>query len=132
MESRPIVIRSKKTGLVAPMEYWKIPPEDMHLHVSGRCGPGKGLGDKLVPETLWGLSVTPACEIHDFMYSFGEKTAEYKDIADKVFLSNMLTIIDKKTRYKALKYLRKKRAFKYYVAVSTFGDACFYDRGSHE
>lgn len=126
MTDKPIVVRSKKTGLLAPLEYWAVPPEDMHLHVSGRCGPGKGIGDKLVPDSIFGLSVTKACEIHDFMYAFGEKTKEYKEAADRVFLSNMMTLIDLGTEWGIVKWFRKRRAFKYYEAVSMFGGAAFY------
>lgn len=125
-----MLVRSEKTGLSAPTEYWAIPKDEMHLHVTGRCGPGKGLGDKLVPETLWGLSVTPACEIHDFMYSFGAKTSIYKQLADRVFLSNMLVIIDRQTKFGFLKWLRRRRAFKYYEAVAHFGNSSFYKEPS--
>lgn len=126
MSDKPMVVKSKSTGLLAPLEYWAVPPEDMHLHVSGRCGPGKGLGDKLVPETVWGLSITKACEIHDFMYEFGPKTKEYKEAADRVFLVNMLTIIDRKTKWEAVRFLRRRRAYKYYDAVAMLGDRAFY------
>lgn len=123
---KPMVVRSKLTGLVAPLEYWAVPPEDMHLHVSGRCGPGKGFVEKLIPEKLWGLSVTKACEIHDFMYEFGEKTKEYKRAADNVFLSNMLTLVDRNTKWGWLKWLRKRAAFGYYQKVCSFGDPWFF------
>jgi hypothetical protein len=123
---KALVVKSKSTGLLAPLEYWAVPPEDMHLHVTGRCGPGKGLGDKLVPETIWGLPITKACEIHDFMYTFGEKTEDYKQASDRVFLANILTIIDRETKFGWLKYLRRQRAYKYYDAVAMLGDSSFY------
>ena len=130
--NKPLVVRSKLTGLVAPLEYWAVPPEDMHLHVTGRCGPGKGILEKAVPEKIWGLVITKACEIHDFMYEFGPKTEEYKQASDNVFLSNMLTLIDRNTKFGWLKWLRKREAFRYYRFVKTCGDAWFYTEDEND
>ena len=52
-------------------------------NVCNGCG-SKGLGGWLVPDTLYGLSVTEACNIHDWMraYIFVTKTPYY-GISDK-------------------------------------------------
>jgi len=103
--------------LYAPEGYWR-------LSAAERAGICNGCGPKaaafLVPETLWGLSVTAACDIHDWMYHVG-RTLEDKQRADRVFLNNMLRIIDARTRCRLLKRLRRDRAWLYYAAVRDFG-----------
>ena len=106
----PTVLR-----LFAPASYWSCTDAMRHEIVSG-CGPGKGWKANLVPETLWGLSVHEACDIHDWMYHLGE-TIEDKKEADRVFLNNMIRIIDGKTRWNLLRKLRLRRARLYYQAV---------------
>ena len=114
-----------KTALLyAPEEYWDLTPSQRH--VVGGCGPGE-LGDKLIPDTIYFLSILQACRIHDFMYRIGA-SLEDKEEADRVFLNNMLRIIDSNTKYKWLKRLRRKRAHKYYWIVNTFGTPTFWKR----
>lgn len=111
----------KETKLYAPEWYWKL-PED--IRSKGRCGPGRGLGEKLIPETIWGLSVTPACQIHDQMYEKGETIGD-KESADRVFLNNMLRIINGNSN-RFMRWLRTRRALKYYEAVRDFGGPAFW------
>lgn len=92
--------------------------------IAGGCGPG-GLGDYLVPDTLWGLSVRPACSIHDWLYHWG-LTLKDKDSADRVFLNNMIRLIRSHTRWGWLKKLRLRRAKTYYHMVHTFGGPAFW------
>jgi hypothetical protein len=66
------------------------------------------------------------CRIHDWMYLRGE-TLEDKEKADRVFLNNMLRTIDKHTNNSVLKWLRRRRALKYYTAVDTFGAPAFWN-----
>lgn len=94
--------------------------------ITGGCGPG-GLGDYLVPDTLWGLNVKPACKIHDFYYSeMMPGTIECKEEADRVFLNNMIRIIKAVTDSKILRVLRMRRAKTYYVMVKDFGGHAFW------
>jgi hypothetical protein len=109
--------------LVAPVEYWQMPEEERNL-IAGGCGPG-GFGDALVPDTLWGLSVRAACEIHDWMYHFGESIDD-KRLADRLFLDNMVSIICTKTKNWILRKLRLQRAWAYYQAVAKFGGPSFH------
>lgn len=112
-----------KIKLYAPKEYWASSKEEIDA-VTGGCGPG-GFGDFLVPDTVWFLNIKIACRIHDFMYYIGE-TQEDKDIADAVFRTNMLRIIQAKTKNKILRRLRVSRALKYYWAVHTQGDVSYW------
>lgn len=113
---------SNKVELFAPPEYWKLTNEE---RAQFRCGPGRGVLEQLVPDTVWGLCITPACAIHDFMYRVGENDQDKVD-ADDVFLNNMVRIIEAKTRNQILLCLRLRRAKTYYHAVKVFGGPAFW------
>lgn len=113
----------KQAVLFAPEEYWAMPPAEKRIRCNG-CG-AKGLGGLLVPDTLYGLSIEEACNIHDFMYNRG-KTIEDKKEADRVFLNNMVRIVDNNTAWKWLKALRRRRARTYYEVVKHFGAPAFW------
>lgn len=116
--------------LFAPAEYGSQPysyfkaPQDVVSGIAGGCGPG-GTGDYLVPDTLWFMSVKPACSIHDWMYHFGE-TVEDKILADRVFLNNMVRMIKSKRSWGILENLRLRRARTYYLAVKYGGGPSFW------
>jgi hypothetical protein len=114
----------RKLKLFAPKEYWTTPKEEID-RVAGGCGPG-GVGDYFVPDTIYGLSVKPACRIHDFCYAIGETIAD-KDSADRIFLNNMLRIIIEVTKWWILRKLRIWRAYTYYKAVKRFGGPAFWN-----
>lgn len=79
----------------------------------------------IIPDTMYGLSITAAANIHDVEYHFG-KDIEDKDIADRRFMNNMLRLIQANTRWNWLKKLRFLRAKKYYAAVHIFGGPAFW------
>lgn len=108
-----------------PCSYFDATPQ-MLEDAAGGCGPG-GVGDRLVPDRMYGLSVRPACSIHDWMYHFGQDLEDKKK-ADGVFLENMVRIIDTKTRWDWVKFLRRRRAKKYYKLVKWFGGPAFWDK----
>jgi hypothetical protein len=109
--------------LFAPPEYWRL-PED--VRESYRCGPGRGVLEQLVPEKMYGLSVSPACSIHDFMYAHGN-TSDDKREADIVFLNNMIRLIEAGGGWWFLRKLRLRRAYIYYEAVKDFGGPCYWN-----
>ena len=117
-ESRKI---AKEIGLEAPNRYWTILLYDLQALIGeGKCGPGEQMGDWLVPDTMYFLSVQPACSIHDYMYSQAESKADQYE-ADNTFFRNMITLIDKQTKWRVLRWLRHRRALKYYEAVRLGG-----------
>lgn len=109
--------------LFAPPGYWTLSETD-HRKTCNGCG-AKGLCGYLVPDTIWGLRITEACNIHDYMYSIGKTIAD-KEVADRVFFNNMLRIIDANTPWNWLKRLRVRRAKIYYKAVVEIGGPAFW------
>ena len=101
---------------MAPASYW-VSNEKTILEHTGGCGPGE-LGDALVPDTAWGESLFLACQIHDWMYWKAQEEEDRK-IADRVFLYNMLELIefDRNLFDRARRY----RAMTYYAAVREHG-----------
>lgn len=119
-----------KDGITLYCEYgFETTPEILRNKQVNGCGPG-GWKFDLVPDTMWGLSVNEACDIHDWMYLFG-KVIDDKDRADRSFLNNMIRLIDGRTAknwfaQRFLKTWRYRRAKIYYEAVSNFGGPAFW------
>ncbi len=106
--------------LFAPIEFWKAKASRR----LGGCGPGS-IGDWLVPDTVWGLSIRLACLIHDWMYEVGKAIVD-KERADRVFRNNMVRMINSETKYEFLKRLRLRRANTYYKMVDKYGGPAFW------
>lgn len=109
--------------LFAPEAYWRLPEDERRRR---RCGPGRGVLEKLVPETIYGVRVSQACSIHDFMYAIGHTPLD-KDESDMVFLNNMIRLIEAHGGWWLLQLLRLRRARIYYEAVSHFGGPAFWN-----
>jgi len=109
--------------LFAPQSYIEASPE-VRAAVANGCG-AAGWKLDIVPDTIWGLEVTEACNIHDWMYAEGE-TIHDKMTADRTLLNNLLRLIEAETRWGWLRWLRRKRALKYYQAVAEFGGPAFW------
>lgn len=114
----------KKALLFAPEEYWTLDPVLKEALTNG-CGPSGFLG-LLIPDTIYFLSITEPCKIHDYMYAVGEGI-EGKECADRTFLNNMIRVIDENTKNKVLCQLRYQRAMKYYLAVKNFGGPFYWE-----
>ena len=110
-------------ALYAPSAYWSLTPKQKSDICNG-CGT-KGLVGAVVPDSLWGLDITEACHIHDYMYAIGE-CIEDKYEADRVFLNNMLRMIDALDSWFLVRWLRTRAAVKYYHAVRDFGGPAFW------
>jgi len=111
----------KNAQLFAPEAYWKLSPAQQKALCNG-CGTDTTW---FVPDTIWGLRITPACNIHDYMYKTGT-TIEDKHSADRAFLNNMLRLIRAKTRLPWMIHLRVRRARIYYEAVHLLGGPAFW------
>jgi len=114
-------MKKNEFQLSAPIEYMRLSPYEKRKICNG-CGSRDGID---VPDTIYFMSISRACNIHDFMYQVGE-THEDKKEADETFLKNMNTIIDKTSSF-FLKRPRRIRAYEYYLAVKYFGDSAFWN-----
>jgi len=110
--------------LAAPMSFWDA-SESLREEIVNGCGPG-GLGDFLIPDTVWGLSIKDACKIHDWCFVIFNDDAGFK-LSNQIFLDNMERINRARSRWGWLRWLRSMRIRKYYRAVSDFGRLFFYD-----
>lgn len=114
---------NKQPILYAPESYWSATPEIKAIVLNG-CGPG-GWKVDLVPDTIWLLDVSPACDIHDWMYACGATIAD-KDEADRTMLNNCLRLIQAAGGWWPLPMLRRQRAKIYYLAVKYFGGPAYW------
>lgn len=112
-----------KVKLFAPACYWELTPEEKRKICNG-CG-SKAL-EFMVPDNLLGLDIEESCRIHDWCYHTG-KTIKDKESADRVFLNNMLRTIKAKTRWRWLKWLRRRKAWLYFYAVDKFGGPAYWN-----
>ncbi len=112
-----------KAQLYAPEQYWRLSPEVRKQMVNG-CGTA-GWKGKLVPDSLLGLDIKPACNIHDYQYRTGE-TIEEKQAADRVFINNLLRLIEAAGGPFWLQSARRVLARRYYNAVDIFGGPAFW------
>lgn len=124
-------MKARDVTLYAPPGYWTMPESD-RSEIVGGCGPG-WFGDMLVPDTLWGLNIRPACSIHDFMWwvaaalPLETERVRYKEHSDRVFLNNMMRLIRAAGGPRWLLWLRRRRAITYYNAVCYCGGPFFWD-----
>jgi len=83
------------------------------------CGAGQGFWEKVVPERIWFLRISPACYFHDTDMEMTEPTQDGFTLMNRLFLLNTLSIIDNKSRWEWLKMLRRQTAMVYYSGVNT-------------
>ncbi len=123
--SDPIIIKRTpdKYMLAAPESYWSATPE-IKDSVTNGCG-SKGFGF-LVPDKIFGMSITPACDIHDWMCLVYNDEAGFK-LSTQVFFDNMQRINHAKSQCRFLERLRASRIKLYYRAVKDFGRLFYYD-----
>jgi hypothetical protein len=117
----------KECELFADAACWEFKGDFPEEFASYGCGPG-GLGDFLVPDTVWGLSITDACRIHDWGYRHGEDASEDdKARHDRILRNNSQRIVDANTKWGWLKRLRYIRINTYYVMVCKFGGPAYWE-----
>ena len=115
-------------GLLVPVSYAKANSENKAKVCNG-CGT-EGWKGKLVPDTMWGLCVTPACQVHDWCYELGT-TEKDKRYSDALMLINMIWIIVAEGGWLMLP--RCYRAIHYYIAVVKAGHDAFWNgKDKHE
>jgi len=101
--------------LLCPLHMTRLTMEQIYARTNG-CG-REGLEGRLIPDTIWGLDISPACNVHDIMYQMAD-TREEENYADAIFGANLISLIQQKTTFAPLKWLRLRRAYKYVDAVA--------------
>ena len=112
--------------LIAPLTMVRASHDDIMIQTNG-CGRA-GIEGWLVPDTIWGLDISPVCRVHDWMYQTAQESARrHKDqgrltedehFADGIFGANLISLIKQKTRSKVVQWMRLRRAYKYVDAVA--------------
>jgi hypothetical protein len=108
-------------GMICLESYLVLSPEQKKRICNG-IGAATGLSS-LMPSTIWGLDCSETGNIHDHGYAIGG-TANDREVADKVFLHNLRVQISKGS--KMLRWLRNKRAVKYYLGLRIGGSMHFH------
>ena len=111
-----------KNKLIAPDDYWALTAEEKNKICNG-VGAKDDWKTRFIPKTIYGLDMTEVANIHDYMYFLGG-TDEKKRKADDIFLENMHRLINAGSWW--LRFVRKRRAYKYYLCVAYLGDDAFY------
>jgi len=114
--------RAYKPILNYPVWFWDLHEETLNCYING-CGP-EGWKEKIVPDAILGVDISQACAIHDVEYGIGQ-SIDQKDLADKRFLDNMLTLIERGSSNNLMRWIRNNRAMTYYNAVSIAGSSYF-------
>ena len=87
------------------------------------CGPGK-FGNRIVPNSILGISIKEACCIHDMMYRMCNNENE-KILADLELFGNGVRIINQKSKNKFTSFLRAIIISWYFLAVFYGGGSAF-------
>ena len=106
-------------SLYAPKSYWNATLKQKKEITNG-CGAKDGVK---VPNTMWGLNISQACNIHDWMYNEGKTLADFY-FANAVFIMNLALIITSASKW--LAPLRLARATKYFMAVQEMGQSAYW------
>lgn len=118
----------KPVRLYEPISYVTATCDEKRRVCNG-CGSAQAKFD-FVPDSIYGLKITPACNIHDWMYHKGKTLAD-KEEADRVFLNNMLRLIEGSTSFfgkrKFIKRRRRVRAKVYYECVRWWGGPAYWE-----
>ena len=116
-----------KADLFADAECWEFKWSHPTEFESYGCGPG-GVGDFLVPDTVWGLSIRDACRVHDWGYRHAKDSCEDdRKRHDRILKNNSQRIVDANTKYSWLKKLRYRRVLTYYRMVRNFGGPAYWE-----
>jgi len=108
------------------MELSRRYPDADENEIGNGCGPG-GWKNKVIPDSILGVNIKPACMIHDVDYKLGE-TIEDKEVADRTFRNNMIRLIQAKKRaWRWTTRIRMRFANGYFFFVDNFGGPDFWE-----
>lgn len=85
------------------------------------CGIGQvgTISQDIVPESILGLKVSPACYVHDWMFTYSPKNFQNFHYANSVFLVNLLQINEQRGGNWLMKSIRKPLILGWFIAVSS-------------
>lgn len=113
---------SKETlTLYAPLSYHQASCAAKRKVCNG-CGAKGGIK---VPDTMYGLDIKEACNIHDWMFKHGKTYADFL-FANGIFQVNLTRIIVQQSANKFMIMLRLRRASKYFNAVAMLGQDAYW------
>lgn len=112
-------IDNKPVNMRAPLSYLDA-SEEARAQICNGLGPA-GVGGWLIPDTVYGMSMTEPSNIHDWCYEYGAREGLTQLEADKLFRTNMLAMINELPGWGWVKWLRRRRAQEYYAAVRLMG-----------
>ncbi|MFN8790091.1 MAG: hypothetical protein ACK5Y2_01395 [Bdellovibrionales bacterium] len=108
-------------GLLAPESYWTLHEDEKYEIING-CGPARATS--LVPNTIMGINIKAACDIHDYTYA-KPNTVKSREEADFLFSYNMRRLVDRKLEVGVFRSLAYLGVDLYLMAVRLFGGNYF-------
>ena len=103
------------SGVVAPIAVWDLMRQKLAASdIKSICN---GCGSKTteaVPDTNWGLWITPICNIHDCTHELSQDEEDC-DFSNMLLLTNHVTYINNNSNF-AISWFRRYRATTYYNA----------------
>lgn len=108
-------------GLLAPESYWKL-SNDEKYEITNGCGPARATN--LIPDSVFGVDLAKACDIHDYTYTRPETMMDRAD-ADDLFLVNMHRAVAQSLRSPFLQVMAFFAVNLYYLTVRLFGRRYF-------
>jgi len=107
--------------LIADAACWQFKIDNPEEWETFGCGPG-GVGDMLVPDTMWGLNINEACRVHDWYYRmYPDRSEEARKSADQIMHDNAVDIVNNADSGRILRFLRRLRCKTYFHMVRNFG-----------
>lgn len=110
-------------GILDAPKAFKIAAIELLLSVCNGCGAAGSFFRP--PSTIYGVDITPACQIHDFAFYLGQTLKEFNK-ANSQFYKNIKVLLDISPSFIKPKHLMAARALIYYKAVCWFGLRAFY------
>ena len=130
-------MENKYQGLEMSPQAWELLESDPAQFASYCNGVGSPAGGwfrrilyRITPDTIWGMDITPASDIHDVEYTvpqyFCSKfvAENYRHESDMRLRRNIETLADR--GWWILRAKRKARARAYYYIVRRHGEKSFY------
>ena len=116
----PVFERLIAREVSAPEEVWLQLLEEVklprHLRNINGCG---SKSTSFIPDSIWGLSLTPLCHIHDIHYSLSTVPDDC-DTANFLFLKNSVKYITSNSHW-LIGWFRRFRIAKYVSGVELVG-----------